>query len=621
MSLFPVKVFTKEAANVDFDAEYRSAILARKFAGQPKGAYIGFTPRVIPATSVISLDVDPTEGLSLIKIPSDSDPAGLDIFTTSNITFDVGGIDPGEFPLNVLARASYVDDSDTETTAEIVTTSAADGVTQQEVRICVINGTPAAPTVAADVTLVERDEPLALSGRGFGFMPSGAIEDLEAAVDAVNEVVAARTGLDGTVYDSLAERLAGDQSATQMGDRLAPACRTLRSNDYLVASGAESVVVSGTFSEVDREHRPLITLGGTGSETVPGAIAGPNDTSRNVCLIQDATTGYRPVDDPTTRRTIFGRLTGPDDLPISGTWTFTKNSQTLVATGAQALTDVRVGDTIIGLDGLYYEVESVDTNSALTLTNAYRGDTADSSTVSVRRWTLNFATMVSGVEVTTSMPSATTIRFFFPAFVSSGVSSYDYNLALHSSSERAPLPDATTTVPGRVTLADSASTLGAITLQDGGVPVGQFHTLVFSSPNALVSVATGDTGSVEIEEIGPIGPTGTDGALGATGPTGPTGPGFTTINDYTIVGQFRTAAYPALNTNSATVSIGINTRIVCANIERFRNVFGGGATPGVSIGRITDVQQVAGPGDPNIQVFYEIGGEFEIGIYLTGAGD
>lgn len=620
MSRFPLKIFTKESANVDFNAEYRTAILGRKFAGQPKGAYVGFTPRVVPATSIISLDVDPTSNLSIAKIPSDGDPAGIDVYATTNITFNVSAIDPGEFPLNVLLRATYTDDADTPTTAEIVTTSAADGVTAREVRICRISGTPAAPVVSADPAAGERDEPLALSGNNFGFMPAGSVEDLAAAVDIVNEVVAARIGLDGTVYSSLSDRLTGDQSAEQMGARLGLSYKALRGNDYVIAAGAETLNVSGSFSEVDRDHLPLITLGGLGSETSAGAISDPNDTDRNVCLLQDALTGYRPVDDPINRRTVFGRLTGPEDVPVAGTWTFTRNSQSLVATGATALSDFQVGDTVIGPDGLLYEVETVNTNSIVTLKSAYRGDTTSSSLVSVRRWTLQLKKLVAGVEVDASLATPTTLRFFFPAFVSAGVSSFDYNLALHTSAERAPLEGATTSTPGRVTLADSSSKLGSITLQDAGVTVGQFHTLVFSAPNALVSVGS-ELGIVEIEEIGPTGVAGPNGAVGAPGPTGPTGPGFSTIAPYVLAGRFSSTAPPAVQTGSTTVNLGLNTRIVCANVERIQNIGGGGATAGVDLARITGIQQVSPPGDSQIQVDYEVGGGFQIGIYLSGAGD
>ena len=620
MSSFPLQIFTRERANVGFDDKYRSSILGRKFAGQPRGVYVGFLPRVLPASTIVSLDIDPTEGLSLAKLPSLGDTSGMDVYTTSNIQFDVGGIDAAEFPVNVIIRATYTDDKDTPTVAEVVTTSAAGGVSSKEVLVCVVSGPPSAPTVTFDPEFFQRDAPLALTGRTFGYMPAGSIEDLLAAVDAVNEVIAARIGLDGTVYDSLDERLVGDQSAEEMGERLATTFRTIRSNDYSIGAGVETLNVSSSFTEVDRDHQPLLTFSGLGSETTPGAVSDPADAVRNVCLIQDAITGYRPVDDPTDRRTIFGRLSGPETVAIAGTWTFTKNSQQLTGTGGTALSDFQINDTVVGPDGLLYEVITLTNNNQVTLNSAYRGDTTTSDSVDVNRWTLNLMTIVSGVETAASLPTPTTIRFFFPAFVTTGQSKFDYTLGLHTSSEKDPLPLATTSIPGRVTLADTNSRLGSITIQDAGIDVGQFHTLVFSSPSAVVTVLPDDSGSVEIVTIGPPGPTGPTGPLGATGPTGPTGPGFSTIDEYTLVGRFRTLSYPSLNSNSATINVGINARIVCANIERFQNWFGGGATAGTDIGRITEVTQ-ATAGDPDVQVFYEIGGKFELGIFLTAAGD
>ena len=596
MAVYPVEVFTEGNAIVGRSDQYGSSTLGKKFLGQPKGVYIGFTPSVTPPSEILTLEVDPSEGFSCIKLPSSDDPAGLDLIIDRNITIDFTGQPAGDYPIAVIARAFYAEDGSSATSASLVTQTYSPITNPRDVLVAIIDGPSTAmtllnrmvhsavplgttfqvgesitgadsaatadvldvgtlnllvkvtsgsfvtgeivtgdlSTVSARNVLLTRsaDIPLALGEANFGFMPSGSIESLQAATDIVNEIVSARIGLDSTVYEDLSARLAGDQTAASMAGRLGVAFRVLRSNDYDIAAGEESIIVSGSFSEVDRDHNPMVTLGGSGSESTQGAVASPIDQIRNVCVVQDANSGYRPIDDPTDRLTIYGRLEGPDEIVTSGSWTFTNALRSISGVDSNATTELQVGDTITGPDGLLYEIDTIGSNTSITLRKAFVGSTATSVSPTAVRWLLSLRKLVAGVEQGASLPPPTTIRFFSPSFLTMENSNFDYVMAMHTSAEREPLPDASETVPGAVRLATSPAFLGSVNIQNVGVtlPGGPFHTLNFNSANASVAPGIGGDGELDIVELGLPGPTGPSGVVGGPGPTGPDGPGFSAIN-------------------------------------------------------------------------------------------
>lgn len=572
MAVYPLKYFTTTGVPVAFNERYKTAPLGRKAAGHPKGVYVGFEASAVG--SVLTLSPNPTRGFSLVKVPSREEPSGMDIIVTEPIQLDFTGQPDVDFPLLVIARSRYHDDPAQPTTASLLTRSGTtSSVRDDEVLVCVVNGPAATIAVLDDTYLGQKDTPLALTGVNFGYMPGGSVESLQAAADIVNEVVAARTGLDATAHISLSARLAEDYSAESMASRLGLAFRALRSNDYDVASGANSVVVSGSFSEIDRDFLPEITLDGSGSETVEGAVAGPNDSLRNVVLIQNAGSGYRLLDNPTDRRVVFGRLTGPNESGISGEWQFLNASDNLTTTDGQgqALVEVMVGDSVVGPDGKHYEVESVSTNNALVLKNAFQGASETVASVSIRRWRVAFKTLISGVETAVQLDTSVTIRFFFPAFLSRGISAADWQNTLHTAAEREPLGAATVDVPGLVQLATSGVRLGQINIQNAGTPLGggPFHSINFSAPEASVTETLVD-GEVVVNEIGGTGPTGPDGASGGPGPTGAPGPGFSELNPFEISGVLSNPA-GTITLHSFTRNMGHNVRYIHGGIARFRD--------------------------------------------------
>lgn len=617
MAVFPLQVFANDGARVGFDADYKSSPLGIRYSGQPKGAYVGFTPSVLG--SVLTLSVDPTFGYSLVKVESDIDPSGMDVIATSDVTLDFTGQPDIDFPLNVMARVRYFADGSSPTTAEIITRSNTVPVAETEALLCVVDGPAGALTVTSDPSVQERDEPLAFDHVDFGFMPGGSIESLQAAADIVNEVIAARVGLDSTVHSDLSTRIAADYGAANMADRLALLFRSLRSNDYDISAGEEEFIVSGSFSGIDRDFDPKISLEGTGDETNEGAIAGPNDSTRNVALLVDATTGYRPVDDPTDRNLIFARLVGPEQQGISGEWRFLNASKDVTATdgNGQATVELKVRDTILGPDGNHYEIEDVTSDNTIELRTAYQAASETIPSTSRRRWKIQLKKIASGVEEDASLPNDATVRFFFPSFVSTERSNADWSLAMHTAAEKEPLGAATTTIPGTVLLADAGALLGSVNIQNVGTPLGggPFHTINFNAANA--AIANLGSGEVGVVEIGPEGPQGPDGASGGAGPVGDQGPGYSQLNAFEISGEFpgtpgKTVPF------SFTRDMGHTIRYVSGNVAKWRDN-GFFSTPGDRL----DILNVSSSGtEATIEgTMGGIYGDVFLTLFLSSAGD
>lgn len=617
MAVFPLQVFTESNAQVGFDEDYRSSPLGVKYAGQPKGVYVGFTPSVFGST--LTLTPSLALGYSVVKVTSNASPGLMDIITTDAIVLDFTGQPAVDFPMNVIARSSYFADGASITSGEIFTRSDTVTIEFDEVLLCVVGGPAASLTVVFDPDLGERDEPLALANVDFGFMRGGAIEELRTAADIVNEVIAARIGLDGTIHPDLSTRVAVDYGAPAMAGRLALFSRVLRSNDYSVVAGEGSVVVSGSFSEIERDFDPKITLSGLGSETAEGALAGPNDLNRNVVLVTDADTGYRTIDDPTDRRIVFGRLTGPNEDTISGEWRFLNASKDVLATdgNGQATVELQLGNTLIGPDGKPYEVEATTDDNNIVLRTAYASATETNTVTTKQRWTVDLKKMVGTVETDASLPNNTTIRFFFPTFVSMERSNFDWKLALHTAAERVPLPAATTTTPGITRLADSNALLGAVNIQNNGTPLGggPFHTINFNAANANV-VITANSGEVQVIEIGPTGNKGNDGPTGDPGPIGAEGPGFAFVNSFEVSPEFAGILFSAPVPFSFTKDMTHNIHYLHGGIRRWRDQgFFAVGVDSILIESILTISATEGRIEGQIQ------GDTFVMVFLSSAGD
>lgn len=490
-----------------------------------------FTVGVTPAP----LDLSTITGLGAIVAGLFSMSVDVDGFGPDTISDDGSGAltsvgpalsAPGTINYETGALTGVTDDL---TALSNVTVTYTKGVAKDEVLLCRVTGTPGAIVVNATPP-ADRDDPIAYPSVPFGYMPDGSMEALAAAVDILNEVAAARVDLQNVSHATLKERLDTDLGADAMAFRLGRVMRGLVSNDYQASGGVSEINVSGSLSAVNRNVAPFVTLNGTGSETALGAIADPTDVVRNVCVVIDTTTGDRLIDTPSDRTTVFGRLRQEDDFILDGEIFFV-NALTSVTGDSQTrfTLQLEVGDTIQGPDGKFYAVASITNDATLTLEDAYQGATSSSAGLVRRRFRLSFRKISAGVESAHTMGSTTAIRFFFPVFITHAQSNFDGELFMHGPGERPFIPDASTTVPGKVALADAGSPfVGSINLQLAGAPIGggPFHTLNFTgSPGSLVELSPG---VIDVTNLGPIGPTGPGGGPGPPGPPGP--PGLSIVN-------------------------------------------------------------------------------------------
>lgn len=66
---------------------------------------------------------------------------------------------------------------------------------------------------------------------------------------------------------------------------------------------------------------------------------------------------------------------GPANLASGGTVTFTNGSATVTGAGTTFTSDVAVNDWLVGADGNLYQVQTVGSNTSITLTATYAGTT------------------------------------------------------------------------------------------------------------------------------------------------------------------------------------------------------------------------------------------------------
>ena len=267
-------------------------------------------------------------------------------------------------------------------------------------------------------------------------------------------------------------------------------------------------------------------------------------------------------------KTGIDRIAAGQEGLLDGTLTFTTALTTVTGdANAQFLTQLEVGDAIQGADGRFYEVASITSDTQLALSNAYQGASAGSAGLLRRRINLNFAIVDGGAETSEELESTVDIEFFFPAFLDVSRGNFDNTVTMHKPGERPPVPDATTTIPGKVENAITGGFVGAIQLQQGGAPVagGPFHTLNFTA----ASIIENAPGVLDVLSIGGIGPTGPGGGLGPPGPTGDPGPDIDQIADFERSGEVDLS--PATVTAVHTVNFGFDVDFLSGGIARLRD--------------------------------------------------
>lgn len=526
MANFPTHSFSEDNVEVRFRERRLSESVSRRCYGLPRGVYVGYEPQVQGGSLVLSLAIDSRVGFSSLKVGSQSLPVQVDIFTKESVTLNFTG--HTQFPVFVIARADYARDVHTQGR---ILTRATGATGPQEINICKVNK-PSADLVV-DVTLpANRHLPVAYDGQAFGYMLPGAAEDIIFAQSVTAEVIRARYSL--ATPDALpptlpptgqllADRLVLDLSADYLAAQMGLRNNVLVGNAKSLPAGGNSANVSGSFASTSREFEPKLTLDGGGSESTEGAITAPTDVVRNVCFLIKETTGERIID--ADRHPVYGRL-GFSSGPLSGTFLFTNAQVAVVGTATLFLTELEVGDIILGDDGVWYEVESVPDNFNLELSAAYQGVTVAAASSSYRRITLSFFSRGTGAEVAHTLADPVNMRFFFSAWNRTDRSAFDALAFMHRTGERPVLEEASGSVAGRIRLAAAGSKAGAIrTITDAQVAIGaNFHTLNFSANNAVITPA--GTGVANIDVPGDQGPLGDGSLVGPQGSPGVPGTGF-----------------------------------------------------------------------------------------------
>jgi hypothetical protein len=559
--------------SVDFknDAETTATVVARTKTPTVLIFTVGATPATLDLSSLSALEPFVPGSLTIA--------VDLDGFGPATITDNGDGTLAVGSALPMGGTVDYDAGTLTGITPALTALSAVNAtytreVTKSEVLLCVVTGTPGAPVVASNAP-TNRDVPIAYPSVPYGYMPGASIEALEAAVAILNEVAAARTDLQGTAWPNLKARLDYDLGSEAMGRRLGRISRAIRSNQYQAAAGVTEISVGGSLSEVNRDFLPEITLNGLGSESQTGAVADPVDTVRNVCVVLDASTGDRLIDNATDRNVVFGRLVQEADFILDGQITF-QSALTAVTGDADTRFTIQLaaGDTLQGPDGKFYEVLSITDDAALTLRDAYQGGSDTSGALIRRRFKLRFRKLSAGVESAHTIASTTQVQFFLPTFLTHATAAFDAGTFAYKPGERPVIPDATTSVQGKIALANAGSPyVGSINLQVGGVPVagGPFHTLNFTGASgALVQTSPG---VIDVTNIGPIGPVGPGGGPGPAGPTGPQGisinmPSRTAFN---VAGSETVASGPGPVAISHTVNFGYNVRFLSGGFALHRD--------------------------------------------------
>lgn len=315
-------------------------------------------------------------------------------------------------------------------TTDLVLTYRWSDLGSKQILICKVDKPGAVLTV--DATMPDnRMEPLAYAGGfGFGFMPDGSLEDLQAANLITAEVTQARTGFLQTFADldtrldaelagggtnGMAGRLAlrGKMIETKVWDTsITPDERYWSSADPGWSGTGASANVSDDFKDKTRSTGP----------TVKGIVTDDDEHDHVRLMDRD----FREFTDNSGLQ-VYGRLSyNPDvaqaeftltDDGITGI-TFNKSAKNVVGAGTQFTTEIQDGDLIEGADNNWYTVDTVNDDTHLDLLENYSTGVGTESAIDRhrRRYTMSFYTWDQGSspeEQSYSFTSATEFRYWF----------------------------------------------------------------------------------------------------------------------------------------------------------------------------------------------------------------
>jgi hypothetical protein len=205
---------------------------------------------------------------------------------------------------------------------------------------------------------------------------------------------------------------------------------------------------------------------------------------------------------------VFGRLTESHPFPnLTGTWTFTNATFNVTGVGGAANTELAAGDLVRGPDGLFYTVTVVNNDDDFDILEPFAGATGPTVSPDARRWLLSFFVNDEGTETSVgpgagpNFETPADIRWYYEeVFGADDRPVRDSTFSVTSDQVAAEVPDATTTVKGKVALAvdfDPAATV---------VPAGSDSRLLgtgaHKSTDALVPTDRGPISMVEGSGIG-----------------------------------------------------------------------------------------------------------------------
>jgi hypothetical protein len=517
---FPSITFAKEFVKVRFLEPNVAQGINQRWLGMPRGVYLGFIPSVTPGSKLLTLEVDPGNSFSLLKVPSSEETMAVDIFTADPVILDFSA--HTVWPVYVLATAQYITGRPTQGK---IFTRAATANSINEVVICKIDKT--GDDLVVETTLPTSNQPpVAFKTQPYGYMPENAIDDLATTNATVVEVIAARTSVFTGGHGDLKTRLDADMIGTEIADRLGLRPVHLISNAHPDKSGT-TANVSGSFTETGRVFGPTLTIEANANETTEGAIT---DGSRNICFVIDGTTGQR-ITDANSGEPVYGITSFAEaDMGVGKEVHFVNASTSVNGDGTNPfVAPLEAGDIVEGPDGLFYELLSIADPDNAVLGAAYQGVDGFVSNTDFRRWTLFFFT-ASGGPFNISVP--TSIQFIFPCFFRVDRAIFDGYLLIKKDGERPQLPLATAATAGRSTLAVDGGLIGSVrTVKDSSLTV-KLNAHTFNFVNNGASNPFPGSGVAHVSVPGEPGPVGPGANQGPPGPSGAASFGYSNNNKF-----------------------------------------------------------------------------------------
>ena len=102
MSSFPSQALDPSTVRASFREPLVSEMANLRWAGMPRGIYHGWLPTTTPGSNILTLDVDPVLGFSILKVNSPDTGVMVDVFSAAPVSIDFTG--HTQFPVFVIAR-------------------------------------------------------------------------------------------------------------------------------------------------------------------------------------------------------------------------------------------------------------------------------------------------------------------------------------------------------------------------------------------------------------------------------------------------------------------------------------------------------------------------------------